>query len=149
VGTCPDQEGRSSMASKVEEFLDALRRWALGREDVLAMALVGSQARGTARPESDVDLVILAADPAVYRADDAWVSSFGLAERVQDEDWGLVMSKRVRYGGGLEVESGIASARWAKTDPADAGTARVVRDGFRILHDPAGLLHTLRTAILR
>jgi hypothetical protein len=50
---------------------------------------------------------------------------------------------------GLEVEFGFASARWAKPSPPDAGTARVIREGCRIVHDPAGRLYALRTAVLR
>ncbi|WP_406010148.1 hypothetical protein OG440_31650 [Streptomyces sp. NBC_00637] len=44
---------------------------------------------------------------------------------------------------GLEVEVGVGSARWARTDPVDEGTRRLVTDGARPLYDPAGILGAL------
>lgn len=41
------------------------------------MALAGSHARGSAREGSDVDLVILTGDPAVYLQDSDWTHTFG------------------------------------------------------------------------
>lgn len=35
---------------------------------------------------------------------------------------------------------------WA-AEPVDDGTARVVRDGFRVLHDPVGVLSRLLTQL--
>lgn len=50
-----------------------------------------------------------------------------------------MQSRRVHYREGPEVEFGLTSPAWAHL-PLDAGTVRVVRDGFRVLHDPDGLL---------
>ena len=47
----------------MEELLNNLREWGLHERAILGIALVGSPARGMARPESDVDLVILLDDP--------------------------------------------------------------------------------------
>ncbi|MBN1315772.1 MAG: nucleotidyltransferase domain-containing protein, partial [Anaerolineales bacterium] len=43
----------------VEQFLSAVVTWASAKPDIVAVALVGSHARGTSGPGSDVDLVIL------------------------------------------------------------------------------------------
>src|SRR5688572_23799533 len=47
------------------------------RPDVRAVALVGSWARGTAGPSSDVDLVVLAGDASPYVTGDAWIAELG------------------------------------------------------------------------
>jgi len=105
----------------------------------LAVALVGSQARGTAGPDSDVDLVILARDPHVYLEETAWAGCFGQVEKKQLEDYGRVRSLRVWYSGGLEVEFGFTTESWAAL-PLDAGTRQVMMDGMRVLFERVPIL---------
>ncbi len=45
------------------------------------------------------------------------------------------------------LEIGFARPAWAKVDPLDPGTRRVVADGCRILHDPDRLLSRLCAAV--
>ena len=45
------------------------------------------------------------------------------------EDYGLVQSRRVRYGNGVEVEFGITTIGWLNTAPIDEGSRRVMSDG--------------------
>ena len=71
-----------------------------------ALALVGSHARGDAKADSDVDLLLLLRDPEAYLDDRAWVSEFGAPDSVTMESWGKVTSLRVFYADGLEVELG-------------------------------------------
>jgi len=52
------------MIAGVKGLLDGVTKWALQRESILTVALVGSQARGTASACSDVDLIILVREPA-------------------------------------------------------------------------------------
>ncbi|MBJ7004713.1 nucleotidyltransferase domain-containing protein [Streptomyces sp. CRPSP2-6A1] len=67
AGSPPDQTGvPPERLVEVREFLDRLTRWAATREDIAGLLLVGSYARGAARPDSDVDVVLLTADPAPY-----------------------------------------------------------------------------------
>src|SRR5688572_8123937 len=116
-------------------FISRFTRWAQQRPGITAVALVGSFARGTARPDSDVDLVVIADDPTSYLADTEWARAFGSVERMKREDWGAVQSLRVFYASGLEVEFGLASLQWASTRPVDEESARVMRDGAVILVD--------------
>jgi len=100
---------------------------------------VGSHARGDARPDSDLDLIILADDPINYIADPSWARRFGSIERHRIEDWGKVTSLRVWYEGGPEVEFGFSTLDWAN-NPLDVGTRKVIDDGMVSLYDPQGLL---------
>lgn len=125
----------------VRTFLDQFTLWAMGRLDLVGAALVGSWARGDAREESDVDLVILVREPKALISDSSWYSRFGRVESEGLEDYGRLVSRRVRYEGGLDVEFGIAAADWA-TSP-DEGSLRVLREGFRILVDREGVLDRL------
>jgi predicted nucleotidyltransferase len=127
-------------AREVEQLLGILTSWSRQRPDVVALALVGSWARGDARMDSDVDLIVLTVDPD---ADvDATDRIPGLVEGalILSRDWGSITERRVLLPSGLEVELGIGPSSWASTDPVDPGTARVVREGFRVLYDPMGLL---------
>lgn len=131
----------------LQPLIRAVAEWARDRPDVVAVGLAGSHARGTARDSSDVDLVVLIEDPAALLGDDAWLTHFGDVTSVADEDWGAVQSRRVRYRAGPEVEFGPTSPAWA-APPLDPGTARVVRDGFRVIHDPQGLLDEAVQAVV-
>lgn len=111
-----------------------------------ALALVGSWARGAARPDSDVDLVLLTDRVATYVEDDHWITEIGAVALIRTESWGAITERRVALPSGLEVEVGVGRPAWAATAPIDAGTRRVVHGGLRILHDPDGLLAALQSA---
>jgi Nucleotidyltransferase domain len=49
--------------ARVGELLERATAWARRRPDIRGLALVGSWARGSARTDSDVDLVVLTTDP--------------------------------------------------------------------------------------
>jgi predicted nucleotidyltransferase len=122
---------------------DRVARWSAKRSDVAGLLLVGSCARGVARPDSDVDLLLLSTTPERYAADDAWLRELSLGEVVRVRAWGPVTEWRHVTASGLEVEVCVGSTAWARTDPVDAGTRRVVTDGARSLHDPSGMLGEL------
>lgn len=133
----------------VNQFLSKFTEWANGQEEILAVALVGSHARGLARPDSDVDLVIITDKPETYLNSDQWVKNFGEVKELKKEDYKLVQARRVLYQNGLEVEYGITTSEWAKTDPVDPGTKRVITDGLKILYDKNGILKSLLDAVGR
>ncbi len=123
-------------------FLSRVTEWAEQQPDVRGVLLVGSYARGTARPDSDVDLVILTVEPERYIDSIAFAEQFGPISRWQKEDWGRVISMRVWYQDGLEVEYGFALLDWAEP-PVDPGTQRVLDDGVKVLFDRDGALGSL------
>ncbi len=61
------------------------------------------------------------------------------ARLIRDQLWGPLRERRVRLRSGLQVELGVVTPAWAAL-PLNPGTARVLGDGCRILHDPEGLL---------
>ncbi len=126
-------------SSRRRSRIDEVRAWAEGRHDIRALALVGSHARGDARPDSDIDLVVLCSEPLRYLRSTEWVAAFGPVRRSRLEDWGKVRSIRVWYRDGAEVELGIAGLDWAEL-PLDRGTSDVLRGGSAILLDRDGLL---------
>ena len=84
----------------MKEFLDLATKWAQNQPGIRLLALVGSHARGTARPDSDIDLLILADKPEEYLQETGWTDLFGKAERCQVEDWGKVTSLRAWFADG-------------------------------------------------
>jgi predicted nucleotidyltransferase len=122
------------LRSEVRDFLSILVEWACDREDLIALALVGSQARGDAKPESDVDILLLVDEPSKYLQDIEWLSLFGIIVSKAYEDWGKVTSIRVQYASGLEVELGLTDNRWGD-DPEDSGDRGVVEDGIVVLYE--------------
>ncbi|NTU79186.1 MAG: nucleotidyltransferase domain-containing protein [Chloroflexales bacterium] len=129
-----------------------LAEWFAARSDVHAIAVVGSVARGTARPDSDIDLVLLVDDPEQYREDSTWLPAIpwhtvGLSvSDTYDGDFGALWSRFVTLVGAPIIEFGFSSPQWASTEPIDAGTLHIIQDGCRILYDPHGLLARLVAA---
>jgi uncharacterized protein len=128
-------------------FLERVVQWASDEEKLLAVALVGSRTRGNPRPDSDVDIVLFTEDPGFYLKNMQWTAIFGDVVKISDEDWGAVQSKRVLYKDGLEVEFGVTTKEWAKTNPIDAGTNNVIRNGMKILYDRIGILRAVMDAV--
>lgn len=134
----------SERRREVESLLERAASWATTRDDVVALALVGSWVRGAAQPDSDVDLIVLTDEPTTYLEGDDWVEQLApSAELVHTRDWVAIVERRLRLPSGLEVEVGIGSPSWAEVAPVDPGTLRVVRDGMRPLYDPRSLLAVL------
>ncbi len=129
--------------AEVAGVIAGVRTWAAGRGDVVAVALAGSQARGTAGPDSDVDLVVITSAPTAHLPPEGPAAALPVgAVATRTRWWGPVLERRFRLPSGLEVELGFAPVSWAAA-PVDGGTARVVADGFVVLHDPSGLLGRL------
>ena len=119
------------MIAGVKRLLDGVTKWASQRESILAVARVGSQARGTASACSDVDLIILAREPAEFIRVTEWIEAFGHPLRHAFENYGNVEVCRVWYQHGLEVEFGFSHENW----PLDPGGQAVIADGLRVLLD--------------
>jgi hypothetical protein len=92
---------------------------------------------------SDIDIVLLTNDPAIYTVATGWWDFLGQAELIATKQWGRITERRVALPSGLEIEFGIAPPSWASIDPPDSGTMGVIGDGLQIIHDPHGLLRAL------
>lgn len=115
---------------------------------VVAIGLVGSWARGQGRSGSDIDLIVLSSDPGALLNDASWARVFGDAvELVETRDFGAIQERRLHLPGDIEVEIGVGSPTWATVSPLDAGTQRVVADGFVALFDPEHLLADLGAVV--
>jgi predicted nucleotidyltransferase len=123
---------------QVIDFIEDFMRWSR-RKDIRAVALVGSYAREAATEISDVDLVIIVEKPQEYIASTEWIRVFGKAIAQKVEDYGKLISLRVWYESGLEVEYGFTTREWAKS-PLDKGTKQVIDDGMRVLFEKEVLL---------
>jgi len=132
-------------AAEMADVVRRVTRWAKARADVVGLLLVGSCARRAARPDSDVDLVLLTTDEDRY-ADNRWTRDVGVGELTRVRSWGAVTERRFVTASGLEVEINVGSPDWARLDPVDPGTRGVVSDGARPLHDPTGALAALIAA---
>jgi hypothetical protein len=128
-------------------FLTALVAFAEARDDVRAVALVGSHARGVARPDSDVDIVVLSTNPDLYVHGCDWITALPGASLLATRQWGMLTERRLLLDGGTEVDFGVTGPSWASTRPVDVGTARVARQGLVVLHDPDGLLAQIVAAV--
>jgi peptidase E len=113
---------------------------------VRAVALVGSWARGAARADSDLDLVVLADQAEGLLARSDWLGAFGSAGLVGGRDFGAVRERRLRLPSGFEIEVCVGAPSWADV-PADPGTARIALDGLVPLYDPNGILRRLLDAL--
>lgn len=135
------------MLDKVNQFLGKFEQWAASQDNIEAVALAGSYAKGTAKPNSDVDLVIITQDPKSLLENDLWLQNFGQIKEIKNEDWGLIQSKRVFYENSPEVEFGITTTEWAKIDPVDPGTKQVILDGIKVLYDKNNILQSLLSTL--
>jgi len=98
----------------LRDFLNAFINWAVVQDDVQAIALVGSYARGAARDDSDIDLVLLTDQPQKYLDNLKWIERFGNVDKYQTEDYGKLISIRVWYLNSYEVEYGITMSALPK-----------------------------------
>jgi uncharacterized protein len=137
---------------EVEALVRVVADWATGREDIRALALVGSWARGEPRPDSDIDLLLVTDQADAYRQSRSWLESidFGrIGHRVQSEAeavYGVAWSSHVHLSPAADVEMTFVPRAWAAIDPIDGGTRRVVCDGLRIIFDRDGILARLAAA---
>jgi uncharacterized protein len=133
-----------------ERIIGTIVGWAKEQPTVQAVALVGSHARGTARADSDIDLVVLTTNPQAFRAETAWLKA--VSARIwkwQDEDYGQLWSRRLWLEqNSAEIELGFTLPSWADVNPLNPGTRAIIADGCRILHDPIKIPDRLCAAVL-
>ena len=135
----------------LEQILAPISAWARSRSDIHGLALVGSWARGLARRDSDIDLMLLVPEPQKFRSDDHWLTEIdragGRLADWHDAEYGSAWSRHVALEPHCQIEFTFCAPSWAATDPIDAGTANVVSGGCRILVDKMQLFSNLLTAV--
>ena len=118
----------------VQRFLQLLLSWAWREPKIQSVLLVGSYARGTQGPSSDLDLILLTPDRPYFLAHPSFLHQFGPVQRIRKEAYGACTSLRVWYASGLEVEFGFVTPAWMAR-PLDQGTEQVLRGGYLVLLD--------------
>ena len=141
-------------AADADAIVNAVADWAICREDIRAMALIGSWARGNPHHGSDIDLLLMSDRADEYRAPQEWLAEidferagYGVASS-QDASYGVVWSCHVAMVPSGMVELTFARRSWAQLDTVDAGTRRVVKDAFRIIFDKDGALANLVSVVM-
>lgn len=118
-----------------ESIAARVAAWAPGRREILGAGLAGSQ------------LILLVEDATAYTQRAEWIQALGATKIVRTERWGSLTERRLALPSGLELDVGIVEPSWASVVPLDPRTRQIVEAGFRILHDPHGLLRSLVSAV--
>lgn len=131
---------------------EAIAAWVQAHSDLKSLGLVGSWARGDGRPDSDLDLLIIADDPTIYRFSRGWPYRLPLPEMFRvlsykDVAYGTVWSRHLSLQPKAELELTFCTVGWASTDPIDNGTRHIVVSGFQVIVDKEGHLQRLTEAI--
>ena len=85
----------------INGILEQVVNWVKKRPEILALALVGSYARGEATPDSDIDLMVIALDTEVFRQNHDWVHQINwesINYKIQhwnDAEYGVVWSRHI------------------------------------------------------
>jgi predicted nucleotidyltransferase len=87
----------SSSNDQLKVFLKVFLQWVVSKRLVEGAILVGSHARGEARQDSDIGLVLLYTEYESYLEDVSWINDFGKPVSVRLEDYGKLTSVRVFY----------------------------------------------------
>jgi predicted nucleotidyltransferase len=127
-------------------FLNELLNWGENDELIDSIILVGSYARGTETMESDVDLVIMTLEKSELVTDPNFIHQFGNVQKFSVELWGACTSIRVFYEE-MEVEFGIVDPSWMDV-PLDAGTKRVLTDGYKVILDKKGYFDNMTERLM-
>lgn len=148
----------------IKEILELIRNWAEERSEILALALVGSYARGEATLESDIDLMVIASDTEFFRHNYDWMHQINWEsinykiQKWNDAEYGVVWSRHIylsnlnndlfnNFNNKLKVEISFGLPTWTSISPIDSGTFGVVSRGCQIIYDPQGILLNLMSKI--
>jgi predicted nucleotidyltransferase len=122
-------------------ILSTVTSWAIKRDDIRAMALVGSWARGNPRKVSDIDLLLLSDHQDEYRRRRKWLTEIefkaaGYQLRSSHSvAYGVVWSRHVHLRPAAEVELTFASLLMGENR---AGRCWNARRGQRCVPDHLG-----------
>lgn len=123
----------------MRDIIKMISDWGKKDTQVEAIVLVGSFARETNQPGSDIDVCIITDYKDEFLNRISFIHTFGHVKNYVLEYWGVCTSIRVWYVEGEEVEFRIVKPSWYSL-PLDEGTCRVLEDGYQILVDKQGIL---------
>lgn len=136
----------------LNDILRFIKKFGEDHEEILAIGLCGSWARGTAGPDSDIDLSIIVMDRFRFKQTD-WIEALDFAaindelDYFSDKTYGRVWSRHVFLKSKTEIEFSFANRSWADHKDPDEGTIKVVSDGYQIIYDPEEILKKLLDAV--
>ena len=134
---------------QARDLISVIQKMVETRDDLRALAVCGSWARGNPRPDSDLDLLVIARDAAECRDNQSFVERLPYQQAQltyrshSTKTYGVVWSAHIHLEPDAELELTFASTDWASVDPVDPGTRKVVSDAFRIVLDKDGRLARL------
>jgi aminoglycoside 6-adenylyltransferase len=134
-------------AHAYENLIAKFIPWAEDREDIRAAVVIGSRGRGANHPAdefSDLDIILVVADPRPYIATGGWVEAIGVPwlAFVEATPDGRISERRVLFEGGLDVDFAfmpVEPVREMLKTSIDPDLADMIRRGVRILVDKDGL----------
>jgi molybdopterin-guanine dinucleotide biosynthesis protein A len=142
-----DERLLANANTPVELYAAAVAEWAIERDDVRAILVIGSQARDEVPADrlSDLDLVLFVDDPPSLAADPSWAVSFGtpVLSFVEPAAVGAVLERRVLYEDGQDVDFALFPAATWREITRSPEAVSVVSRGFRLLYDELGLAEEL------
>lgn len=135
-------------AAQAQQIQLLIADWVRQSDNLRALALCGSWARGDARPDSDIDFLVLAPNISQqFRAQALESIPFAKAgftrEAIRWQTYGVVHSAHITLNLAAKLELTFAHPSWACVDPVDPGTHRVITNGFVPLVDKDGALGAL------
>jgi aminoglycoside 6-adenylyltransferase len=115
--------------------------WASSRDDIHAVALVGSRARGDADEYSDHDFVLVVDDPEPYLRSVEWVRAIGepLASFAEPAATGGIDERRVLFADGADADFSLLPVERVAEVLGREDVAPVLARGVRVLLDKRGL----------
>jgi aminoglycoside 6-adenylyltransferase len=127
-----DDTGYRQLEKRIEKELAE-------RDDVRGAFVVGSRARQrdhAADVWADLDVIVIAAEPALYVNDSAWLADIGpVVMTFADTTPGGTPERRVMFEGGLDVDFALLSPDQAEGWAGAPEAADVFGRGFRVLVD--------------
>lgn len=132
------------MHTRYSETVDEILAWSKQDSNVECAVLIGSQTRNESKADewSDLDVMLLASDPAILLAENDWVGRFGKAVCVFNEitvlhfvSWNWCV-KRVLFEDRRDVDFSILP--YDQLDDVLAVNREVMSKGYRVLYDSRG-----------
>jgi len=134
----------------VELLEAAVADWAEERDDVLAVLVVGSQARTEAPADrwSDLDLGLIVEEPARYLDNRDWLEEFGVPVLTfLEPTFEGSRERRVLYETGEDVDFVVLPPSAVEQLPTTPGAAVALARGYRVLVDRIGLEDRIATLV--